>query len=500
MKGGVVQEPRPASAEFKRDLWQAFAHSVRDNVMAEFAVQGLRLSGMVILARLLRPEDFGLLRILIIIGMFAMLVTSVGLPDALVQRKEITPEHESAAWWLSFATAGASAFLLYVGAPRISRMMAMPDLVVGIRLICLPVVLEGTAVISSARLRRRVKFRALAAADVVGEMVFLGVALLLVRMGSPRTSLAGGLAARYVAHALTIWSAEPSIPRGMPRLAPARDLARFSLSVLGASFTATAAANADYLLVGRLLGSRALGFYSVSRDLLRFVPDRLHRVAVRVIFPAFSRLQDDNHELARAYLNLFTYVARIALPFMACVALAAPEVVRAVYGPQWTPAAVPMRLLAGGLSIRALREGVGSIYYAKDYPSLDIYFHGTRLGLIVVTVMSLARAGLFGVSAGISVVESALSVVAEYAGCLLIGLKIHDLLAALVPELRVTVWCVLATMVGKSIAMLAGVNGPLALAAVAIPPALVFLSVEGSDVTRMLAKSFDRSSASASEA
>jgi O-antigen/teichoic acid export membrane protein len=481
------------SAQFKRDLWQAFARSVRNNVIAEFAIQGLRVGGIVILARLLTPKDFGVLKVLIVVSIFGTLVSDVGFPDALVQRKEISREHEFTAWWVSLALAGTSASVLYFGAPAIAAMMAMPELVASIRLICLPVLLEGTAVTSNARLRRRLRFGALAVADVVAEVAFLAAALLLIWAGFPQLSLAGGLAGRISVHALTIWIADPHMPIGFPRVAAARDLGRFSLSVLGASTAICIAANADYLLVGRLLGSAALGFYSISWDLLRFVNGRLHRVAVRVIVPAFSRLQDDDQELSRAYRELVGYLARVVLPIIGCVAVAAPEVLAALYGPRWIRAAMPIRLLAAGLALSGLREGIGSIFYAKDHPSFDIYLNAIRCGLIAIAVTGLAHAGLIGVSAAMSVVEGAIAIAGIYLACQLIGLPLFTLLPAALPGLRLAGWCVLATAAGKLIAMAAGLEGPLALALVAIPPALVFVSREGSEINRMLSEAFDRS-------
>ncbi len=498
--GTDVHEPARESAEFKRALWEEFARCVRNNVIAEFAVQGLRVAGMVVLARILRPEDFGLFRVLIVVSIFVTLVSDVGFPDALVQRKEITPEHESTVWWVSLALAGASASLLYVGAPAIARVMAMPELVAGLRLICLPILLEGSAVTANARLRRRLNFGALAVADVLGEIAFLTVAFILLWTDHPRSSLAGGLAARFATHAIAIWTADGHLSIGMPRVAAVRDLGRFALSVLGANTAICISANADYLLVGRLLGTTALGFYSISWDLLRFITARLHRVAVRVIVPAFSRLQDDDHELSRAYSELVGYLARVVLPIIACISVAAPEVLAALYGHQWTPAAVPMRLLAGGLALSGLREGIGSIFYAKDHPSIDLHLNTVRFVLIVIAVTSLARAGLPGVSAGMSVVEGVIAVGGIYLACQLIGLKPRALLPAVVPGLRLTVWCVIATIAGKAIAMLGEFDGPAVLAFVAIPPALVFVALQGSEIGRLLEKAFDKNPERAMEA
>ena len=144
--------------------------------------------------------------------------------------------------------------------------------------------------------------------------------------------------------------------------------------------------NADFLLVGRFLGSNALGFYGMAWDLLRFVPDRLFRVAGRVTFPAFSRVQDDNAQLAHAFSEFTGYIARFVLPIMAMAAIAAPEFVGFVYGPKWMPTVLPIRLLSIGFTLLGLRIGIGSVFYSKDHPSYDMWTHGIRLILIVVTV------------------------------------------------------------------------------------------------------------------
>jgi len=281
----------------------------------------------------------------------------------------------------------------------------MPGLSSGARLLCLPILLDATTVVPCARLRRKLNFTALAVAEVVAEMAFVTVALLLVLWrGMPAWSLPGGLAARFTVHAIAIWVADPHLPRGLPTRRAARDFARFSVAAWGSRIVYVLSSNADYLLVGRLLGSSALGFYGMAWDLLRFVPDRLHRVAGRVTFPAFCQLQDDHEALARAYLDFFDYIARVVLPIAACAAIAAPEILRTIYGPQWIASALPMRLLAPGLALCGLRLGIGSVFYSKNHPALDMYLHGVRLTLLVITVLGLSRWGLFGVSLGMSTV------------------------------------------------------------------------------------------------
>src|SRR5437868_14247831 len=95
----ITQIAEPDSAEQRHSLWQAVARSVRDNVIAEFVVQAVRLGGFVVLARALGPDEFGVFRVLLVVAVLTTLSNESGIPDALVQRKEITPAHEATAWW-----------------------------------------------------------------------------------------------------------------------------------------------------------------------------------------------------------------------------------------------------------------------------------------------------------------------------------------------------------------------------------------------------------------
>ena len=186
----VSQTIEPKGPGTRHSMWQAVARSVRDNVIAEFVVQGVRLGGFVLLARALGPDQFGIFRVLLVVSVFATLTNDAGIPDALVQRKEITAAHEATAWWLSMLAALGATVVLYVTAPSIARAMDMPGLAAGARLLCLPILLDATTVVPSARLRRRLNFTALAAADVLAEMAFVVVAL---ARGLAMTALRGSL-------------------------------------------------------------------------------------------------------------------------------------------------------------------------------------------------------------------------------------------------------------------------------------------------------------------
>jgi PST family polysaccharide transporter len=245
-------------------------------------------------------------------------------------------------------------------------------------------------------------------------------------------------------------------------------------------------------MVGRLLGSTALGFYSTAWDLLRFVPSRLYRIAGRVALPAFAKIQDHNEELAVAYRNLVDYIARFVLPVSGCVAIAAPELLSSVYGVRWLPAATPMRILVVGLALAGIRIGIGTIFYAKNYPSADIYLMSGRLALLVAIILLTAQQGLSVVSVGVSAVEGIISIVGQYIVCSLIGFRLRDLMSAMVPGSRLALACMLATAAGKIVGIWFGVKAPFVLLLVAVPPAAVFSWLEAGDAAQLIGTAFKR--------
>ncbi len=476
-----MQPARPSNLP-----WAAFARGVRNNLFAEAASQGVRVVGIVILARMLRPDDFGVFRILMIVAMFFTLFSEAGIPDALIQRKELQSSHEATGWWLTIGLTGICVAGLYILAPDFERLMEMPGLSFGLRLLCIPSMLEGASIIANARLRRQMRFGPLAMSEVVAEVAFVAVAILLVRYGYPRWSLPGGLAARSAAHAIFILAPEPYAPRELPRAAAARDFGQFATTVFSGRMITLAAGNIDFVLVGRLLGSAALGFYSIAWDLLRFVPMRFYRIAGRVALPAFARIQDDNEELARAYRSLVDYIARFVLPFAGCIAVAAPELLSSLYGVKWLPAATQTRILAVGLALLGLRIGIGIVFYARNYPSLDIYLMGGRLALLTAIILLAARHGLSVVSLGVSAVEAMIGVAGQYLVCSLTGLRLRDLLSAIVPGGRLAVACMLATAMGKAVGVYFAVKAPFVLLLVVVPPAAVFLWLQAADAAQMI--------------
>jgi O-antigen/teichoic acid export membrane protein len=330
------------------------------------------------------------------------------------------------------------------------------------------------------------QFGAVATAEVAAELAFAGVSISLLMLGSGQWCLTGGLAARLSVHAVALTWLSGCLPRAKPTLTAARDIARFSATVLAGQGLLVASSNADYIIIGSMLGPSALGIYGMAWDLLRFAPNRLHRVIVRVALPAFCRIKEDNKRLADGYCRIVDSCSRAILPIAVCAAVAAPEILGAVYGPHWVSAAVPMRLLAPGLALLGLRLAVGPVYYSKDRPGLDFWLHGLRLGLIVLTLSIVGRFGLASASIAMSGVEGAISILGQLMVCSIIGMSVSRLISAAVPGFQLAVLAGVATYCGCEMVEFAGVGGWVGLGLVIVPAAMVIMLTQSGELRQIV--------------
>lgn len=475
---GASSSPPPSD---KERPWRQLSRSLRDTLFGEAIVQVLRFSGIIVLARALEPRNFGVFKILVVIGALAVMLNEAGLPDALIQRERSSAEHEATAWWLNLAVSVLTCGALYVSSVGISYLMQMPELAFTIRLVCIPLLLEGITSTAGARLRRELRFDLLVLADVLSEAAFLGVALVLWYAGLRQWSLPGALAARYTLHAVVTQASSGYFPKCWPRFQAVKDLAPFSASVMGGRIVTLASSNADYILVGRLLGSSALGLYSIAWDMLRLVPDRIYRVVGRVAFPAFCQLRGQK-AIGTAYTKIVDMIGRLVLPTTACAAVVAPQLFATIYGAKWTAAAVPLRLLALGLGLAGTRVSIGAVYYAQGHPEVDIYLHSVRLVLIALAVALSASAGLPAVCVSVSAVEALITLGGQWFAAKLAGITLLALFRTYVSGLRIALVCGLAAEAGLVLGVVAKLPEATQLGSAALLATVVFVCLESSNL------------------
>ena len=295
--------------------------------VASLGVQGvLHLVVGVVLARLLLPADFGLAALALIVIGFATMVGDVGVGAAVMQRLVVTTAHLRVAFTLSVLAGVVIAGALFGIAPLIAILAKSPAVTPVLRVQSIVFIATGVGTVARALLQRRLDFRRLFAVDLISYL--LGYALIAIGgalLGFGVWSLVfGSLVQSWLASVLSAVSARAPVK---PLIAKQemRDLLGFGVGVTVNGVIAYVGRNGDNFLVGRFLGTTALGLYSRAFNFMMLPINYLTSVIPTILIPAFAEIQLDKARVGRGYLMGVQTAALITAPVMVWIIVSAPH-------------------------------------------------------------------------------------------------------------------------------------------------------------------------------
>lgn len=361
----------------------------------------LKVAVLVLLTRLLSPADFGVVSAALIVIVFALTFSQLGLGPALVQRSNLQPHHVSTAFYASSAFGLIAGGLVWLAAPLIAGFFRMEDLASVVRVLAVLFPVMGFSAVAESLLQRDLRFRLLANADVVTYGVGYGLGVVLALRGWGMWSLVAAHLVQSVLRAAIVLHAEPPRLRPHPTWIAFRELMDYGVGQSVGRIGVFLANQADNLIVGRFLGAVALGLYSRAYQLMAVPTLLLGDVLDRVLFPTMSRVQDDPRRLASAYLQGTAFVALVTLPAGIVAAVLAPELVAVAFGSRWTALVPPFQVLAVGMMFRTSYRMSDSLSRATG----KVYRRAWRQALYAALVFFGAWVGQFwgvtGVAAGV---------------------------------------------------------------------------------------------------
>ncbi len=333
----VQQKPRLRTLTIQGMLWMS----------------GQRIGGRlvdqlftIIMVRLLAPRDFGLLAMAVVFTGFLSLFAHSGISGAIVQRREVDDEYLSTAFWANIAI-GFTLLIVAVGASRfVAVFLREPLAATVIVALSARLIFDAAASAQAALISRRLQYRALSLRPLFATFVGGSLGAVMAFAGMGVWSLVAQQLAASVAGAAALFYAGGFRPRLIFSWRHFRDIWSFGGPVLMSRLFGYAVRNTDNLLIGRYLGSGALGFYALAYSAFLVPVVDVGFPMTQVLFSALSRLQHDADRLKRSFLLATQYITTIALPMMVGLSLVAPLLVGVVFGARWLPAGSVMSLLA----------------------------------------------------------------------------------------------------------------------------------------------------------
>jgi len=362
--------------------------------------QVIQFSLSVILARLLVPEDFGLVGMVAVFLGFANLFGEFGFGSALVYRPDLQPIHSVSVFWINIAAGVVIAALFWIGAPYVARFYGTPALEQITQAVGLNFVLSAGSIVPLALLRRSMSFNRIAVLNVSATLIAGSVAIFLAYTGfGPWAIVAQGLvsAAATSLLALTLAGWRPSLQFSASAV---RELLGYSSNLVGFGIVNYWARNADHLLIGKFLGSFSLGIYSRAYALMLLPISEVISVLSTVMFPALSSIQQDKARVKSIYLRAMPMIGLVAFPMMLGLLVVAEPFILTLFGEQWIAVAPLLRILCIVGVIQSMCSPTGWIYTSQGRTDWMFWWgiggSGTLiLGIVVGVLHGTAQAVAF---------------------------------------------------------------------------------------------------------
>jgi len=388
----------------------------------------------IIVARILVPYDYGIVSAASIFFNMADILAEAGVGRALVQKAHLNADDLAEGFTLSLAISLAIYAAIVVIAPAAAMFVRTPELVSVLPVVGIALILTPFRAIPLAILERRLEMGRLSAVGLFSTLV-QGVLVLSLAFGGFGfwALLVGSMIPRLVDAFVLVWQAA-----WLPRLrwpgGWSSPLVTFGLNVSGAKLCSVVFRNADYAIVGRLLGPVALGYYTFAFMLVSLPMDKIVGTCNQITYPIFCRLGNDRQRIRDWYLRLSVMFGSVGTPALVGLALVANDAIPLVLGEKWRPAVLPLQIMSLAGVFMMIAGSIDVLYNALGRPDINLRF--TLISVVVYPVLFYLSGRTWGL-AGVALVWAIVSpiMVLRLVGCSysITGFGVRDLLKALIP-------------------------------------------------------------------
>lgn len=370
-----------------------------------WATRGLGVISTVIVARLLTPEDFGVVAMAMVVVGFLEVFTATGVDLALIRDREATRDHYDSAWTMEVLMATGLALALFAAAPLAAAYFKDPRVLHVMQVLSLRAFIGGLENIGVVAFRRELAFAREFWFGVVKKVATVVLTIAVAITLRSYWALVVGLVGGRVLDVIISFRMHPYRPKlSMRRL---RDIWNFSRWLLLARIANMLNRKLDEFVVGGQAGTVAMGNYFVASDVATAPTEEVVLPMSRGIFPVYSRKLEDPASLADSFLTVLATTAYICVALGFGVSAVAPELVPAVLGGQWLAAIPLMQLLGVCGVVFGLVLTLDPFLLAIGRASLSARFKWLQLAILAPSlVIGGKTAGVVGIAAAKTLVST----------------------------------------------------------------------------------------------
>lgn len=403
------------------------------NGSSQFLTQGFQLIVLMILARLLTPEDFGIVGLATLFTGLVGVANELGLSAAIIQRKDIDDAHLSTSFWANIIMGLTLFTIFFFASPLIADFFKEKTLRPILIVSSAGLVIGSFGIIHKALLEKGLDFKRASIVDICAAFISGTVSILLAINDFGVWSIVFGSIASSIVSVIVLWKMNKWRPSFKFSFRHFRDLFRFGGNVMGSKFVGYIAMRVDYLVVGKLLGTAPLGYYSLARNLTSFPVQKISWTVMRVAFPVFSSIQDNVNALKYGYLKTVKYISLATFPMLAGMFIVAPEFVPIFYGEKWSPVIILLQILSVEAAFVSIGTMTNIVQYAKGRSDIQFKWQVYTTVTLPLAIVVGTEYGVVGAAVMLTIMMAIYILIIQIITNKLIGIDMFMLFREIVP-------------------------------------------------------------------
>jgi O-antigen/teichoic acid export membrane protein len=403
LSSGAKNDKYFRTDHLKDDLKRRSVRGGAVTMFAQIFKFGLNLGSGVVLARLLTPQDYGLIGMVTAVTGFVTLFKDLGLSMATVQKEEITHEQVSNLFWVNVTLGIATAIVTVAIAPLIAGFYNEPRLIWITLALGIGFVIGSLGVQHSALLNRQMQFKALVINDLLSMFIGVVAAIVAAWYGLSYWALVIMPLVTGIISTVGFWIVcdwRPSLPA---RKSGSRSMLAFGSNMTASSIMNYFARNVDNVLIGRVWGAQQLGFYAKAYQLLLLPLSQINAPIAAVAVPTLSRLTDSPERYRQTYLQILEKISILTMPLIVFMIGASDWLVWLLLGPQWSEASRIFSILGIAALVQPVSNTTGWVFITQNRTTHMLQWGAVGSTLSVIAIIAGLPWGATGVAASYSI-------------------------------------------------------------------------------------------------
>ena len=377
--------------------------NLRQRVISSgFWVLGMRIGQrilnfikLLVLGRLLSPQDFGLLGIALLSMSIMDTFSQTGFHQALIQKRETIDDYLDSAWSFLVLRGVMIFTILYFSAPYIANFFNAPKAKAILQIIAFAPLLESMTNIGTIHFSKELEFNKQFQLQFSGTCVDFVVSITLAILYRNVWALAGGLVAGYFTRCIVSYCIHAYRPLFKIDFRQVKELLKFGRWIFGSTILAFLITQGDDIIVGKMLGVVSLGFYQMAYRLSNLSTTEITHVISQVSFPTYAKLQGDAERLRNAYLRVLQITTFFSFPIGVLIYVLSYDLTVIFLQTKWIPMVPALKILVIWGLDRSIGACTGPLFQALGKPALATMMQFIRL--IILAILIFPMTSYFGI-------------------------------------------------------------------------------------------------------